>query len=123
MQREPKGTDPTALDDTPLFIGESAKPSSSDFRNLWPVIRILVILLVTAFQLHNQGRLWWCACHGFLWTSDAWGSRTSQTFLDPYSFTHILHVLMFCGALALIARGMSWRWRLFMTLLIQSAWA
>jgi hypothetical protein len=122
MQREPKGPDPTALDDTPRSPGESAKPSSSNFRNLWPVIWILVILVVTALQLYNQGRLWWCACHGFLWTSEAWGSRTSQTFLDPYSFTHILHGLMFCGVLALIVRGMSWRWRWFMALMIESAW-
>jgi len=122
MQREPKGPDPTALDDTPRSIGESAKPSSSNFRNLWPVVWILLILLVTAIQLHNQGRLWWCACRGFLWTSDAWGSRTSQTFLDPYSFTHILHGLMFCGLLALLIRGMSAKWRLFLAIAIESAW-
>ena len=122
MQREPKGPDPTALDDTPRSIGESAKPSSSNFRDLWPVIWILLILLVTALELHNQGRLWWCACRGFLWTSDAWGSRTSQTFLDPYSFTHILHGLMFCGLLALLIRGMSAKWRLFLAIAIESAW-
>jgi len=91
-------------------------------RNLWPAFGILAILVLTALQLHNQGRLWWCACRGFLWTSDAWGSRTSQTFLDPYSFTHILHGLMFCGLLALLIRGMSAKWRLFLAIAIESAW-
>ena len=99
-------------------------PTSSYFKigNLWPAFVILVVLGLAALQLHNQGRLWWCACRGFLWTSDAWGSRTSQTFLDPYSFTHILHGLMFCGLLALLIRGMSWRWRLLMAIAIESAW-
>ena len=122
MPGEAQGPEPTGLNDTPRSAGESAKPSSSNSKNLWPVIGVLVTLLVTTLQLLNQGRLWWCACRGFLWTSDAWGSRTSQTFLDPYSFTHILHGLMFCGLLALLVRGLSWRWRLFMAIAIESAW-
>ncbi len=91
-------------------------------RNLWPALGIFVILGLTALQLHHQGRLWSCSCRGFLWTSDAWGSRTSQTFLDPYSFTHILHGLMFCGLLALLIRGMEAKWRLLMAIAIESAW-
>jgi hypothetical protein len=122
MQREAKGPEPIGLDGKPRSAGKSAKPSSSKYRNLWPLIGALVVLLVTALQLHNQGRLWWCDCRGFLWTSDAWGARTSQTFLDPYSFTHILHGLMFCGLLALLVRGMSWRWRLFTAIVFESAW-
>ena len=122
MLGEAQGPGPIGLNDPRHSAGESAKPSSSNLRNLWPVIAILVTLLVTALQLHNQGRLWWCACRGFLWTSDAWGSRTSQTFLDPYSFTHILHGLMFCGLLAILIRGMSWRGRLFIASAIESAW-
>jgi hypothetical protein len=122
MQSEAKSPDPTGLDDERRSAGKSAKPSSFNIRILWPAIGILVILLVTGLQLHNQGRLWWCACRGFLWTSDAWGPQTSQTFLDPYSFTHILHGLMFCGLLALLIRGMEAKWQLFMAIAIESAW-
>lgn len=81
-----------------------------------------MLLGVTALQLHNQGRLWWCSCRRFLWTSDGWGSLTSQTFLDPYSFTHILHGVMFCGLLALLIRRMPVRWRLFIAIAMESAW-
>ena len=104
----------------------NARPSFRDsfftFKNLSLAIGILVMLLATGLQLHNQGRLWWCACREFVWTSDAWGSRTSQTLFDPYSFTHILHGLLFCGLGALLIRGMEARGRFFVALAIESAW-
>ena len=121
MQSDAKRPAPNRLDDESKSL-RALKSSYSKSRNPWPALGILLVLLVTALQLHNQGRLWWCDCRGFLWTSDAWGSRTSQTLLDPYSFTHILHGLMFCGLLALLIRGMSWRWRLFVAIVIESAW-
>lgn len=80
------------------------------------------MLGATALQLRNQGRLWWCSCRRLLWTSDAWGSLTSQTFLDPYSLTHVLHGLILCGLLTLLIRGMPARWRFFMAIAIESAW-
>ena len=101
----------------------SASSSSSlNTKKLWLAAALLLLLGVTALQLHNQGRLWWCSCRGFLWTSDGWGSLTSQTFLDPYSFTHLLHGVMFCGLLALLIRGMPVRWQLFIAIAMESAW-
>lgn len=92
-------------------------------RNLWPWVTIAVVLAATALQLHNQGRLWWCSCgRGFLWTGNAWGSLTSQTFLDPYSFTHMLHGLMLCGLLSLLIRGLPTSWRLCLAVTIEAAW-
>ncbi len=91
-------------------------------RDSWPCLLISVVLAFTAWQLHHQGRQWWCDCRSFLWTSDAWSSQTSQAFLDPYSFTHILHGLAFCGLLALLIRGLSTGWRLALAVAIESAW-
>lgn len=122
MPGEATGPDPNGLNHAGRSARKSTKLSSFIARNLWPLIGILVILLATGFQLHNQGRLSWCECPGFLWTSDAWGSRTSQTFLDPYSFTHVLHGLMFCGLLALLVRRMETRWLLFVAIAIEAAW-
>jgi len=79
-------------------------------------------MVLAAIREHLQGRLWWCSCQQFIWTSDAWSSRTSQLFLDPYSFTHILHGLAFAGVLALLARNLSTNWRLFTVVVIESAW-
>ena len=122
MQTEATNPGPRAPNEPGRSNRKSAKPSTLNSENIWPAAAILVVLLATGLQLHNQGRLWWCACRGFLWTSDAWGSRTSQTIFDPYSFTHILHGLMFCGLLTLLIRGMKTRWKLFLAIAIESAW-
>lgn len=67
--------------------------------------------------------MWWCSCgRAFLWTGNAWGSLTSQTFLDPYSFTHVLHGLMFCGLLTLLIRGLSPGWRWCLAIIAEAAW-
>jgi len=92
-------------------------------RKSWPWLVIVFALAATALQLHHQGRLWWCSCgRAFFWTSAAWSSLTSQTFLDPYSFTHILHGLMFCGLLTLLVRGLPAGWRLCLAIAIEAIW-
>ncbi|MGH9880360.1 MAG: DUF2585 family protein [Pyrinomonadaceae bacterium] len=88
-----------------------------------PFIATLLVLAATAWQLHHQGRLWWCSCGRFLfWSSDAWSSETSQQFLDPYSFTHILHGMAFYGLLALTVRRLPLRWRFWLAIVIESLW-
>lgn len=100
-----------------------AKVFAQNKRTFWPWLVIAFVLIATALQLHNQGRLWWCSCgRAFFWTSNAWGSLTSQTFLDPYSFTHILHGLMFCGLLTLLVRGLPTSWRLCIAIVMSAAW-
>jgi len=91
-------------------------------KNIWPVVAIGFILIATAIELHLQGRLWRCACPRYFWTSDAWSSQTSQLFLDPYSFTHILHGLIFAGLLTLLIRRMSLGWRFVLAIAIESVW-
>ncbi len=100
-----------------------AKVIAQPKRNLWPWLTVAIVLAATAVQLHNQGRLWWCSCgRSFLWTSNAWGSLTSQTFLDPYSFTHLLHGVVFCGLLTLLVRRLPSGWRLCLALAMEAAW-
>jgi hypothetical protein len=96
-------------------------------RKIWPAALIALIILGTALQLHHQGRSWWCGCRSFFWTSDAWGSLTSQTFFDPYSFTHLMHGFMFAGILLLlvrfvIRRNLSTSWRLVIALCAEGLW-
>jgi len=100
-----------------------AKVFAPNKKNFWPWLVILLFLAASAWQLHHQGRSWWCSCgRAFFWTSDAWSSLTSQTFLDPYSFTHILHGLMFCGLLTLLARALPTSWRLTIAITIEAIW-
>jgi len=100
-----------------------AKVFAPNKKNSWPWLVIVFALAATDWQLHYQGRSWWCSCgRAFLWTSDAWSSLTSQTFLDPYSLTHILHGLMFCGLLTLLVRGLPTSWGLTMAIAIEAIW-
>jgi hypothetical protein len=123
MQSETKPHGSDGLSARQNSVRKTASISSPLKReNLWLGVGFLLLLGVTALQLHNQGRVWWCYCRSFLWTSDAWGSLTSQTFLDPYSLTHVLHGLMFCGLLTLLVRGMPVRWQIFTAIAMESAW-
>ena len=91
-------------------------------KKIWPLVVIGLMLMITATVEHFEGRLWGCRCRNFFWTSDAWGSQTSQLFLDPYSFTHILHGFMFAGVLTLLIRNMSANWRLVVAIAIECGW-
>jgi uncharacterized membrane protein YjdF len=91
-------------------------------KRIWPFLGIGLVLIATAIEEHLQGRLWWCSCRQFFWTGDAWSSRTSQLFLDPYSVTHVLHGLVFYGLVALLFRGLAPGWRYFMAMLIECVW-
>jgi hypothetical protein len=84
---------------------------------------MLGILLVTIILLRSQGRLWICACGQiYLWTGDVWSSDNSQHLADPYSFSHVLHGLVFFWALAWTLPRLSLSWRLALAMAIEAAW-
>ena len=88
---------------------------------------IVLIFLATALQLRYQGRSWWCGCRSSVWTSEAWSSLTSQTFLDPYSITHLLHGFMLAGLLLLLFRfvlkkDVPTTWRLVIAMVLEALW-
>ena len=87
-----------------------------------PIAVIGLILIATVVQLRLQGRLWVCTCPRIFATGDAWGSQTSQLFLDPYSLTHLAHGLMFAGLLGLVFRRTPPSWRLVIAVGLESAW-
>jgi hypothetical protein len=90
---------------------------------LWPWVAIVAVLAVTAYQLHSQGRRWWCACgRPTLWSGDPTGPHNSQHLFDPYSFTHVLHGVVFCGLLAWACPRVALAWRLWMAICLASLW-
>lgn len=95
----------------------------SSRRKLWPWLAIAIVLLLTAYQLHSQGRLWVCSC-GYLslWVGDIWSSDNSQHLLDPYSFTHGLHGFVFYWLLAWSLPGLLRVWRLWLAVVIEAVW-
>ncbi|HEV3235767.1 MAG TPA: DUF2585 family protein, partial [Gemmataceae bacterium] len=98
-------------------------PKAFPVRKMLPLLAILAVLAVTTLQLRIQGRRWWCACgQPNLWTGDPNGSHNSQHLFDPYSFTHVLHGVLFFWLLAWTCRRMPLAWRLWLTVGIESLW-
>ena len=96
---------------------------ASSHRSPWPWLAMLGALAITIVALRLQGRLWICACGRIdLWTAEANGPTTSQHLLDPYSFTHLLHGLLFYGALTWVLPRLAPVWRLAGAVMLESLW-
>ena len=96
-------------------------PSNRD--KFVPWLLIVIVLAITGYQLRQQGRLWFCACGSpYLWAGDIWSSHNSQHFLDPYSFTHLLHGLIFFGLLVWFLPRLSTGWRLCIAICVEALW-
>ena len=52
-----------------------------------------------------------------LWEGNIWSSENSQRFADPYSFSHLVHGILFYAGLWLVARKLPVRYRLLLALL------
>lgn len=99
----------------------SARPES-DWHGA-PVVLSVALVAVASLMLHASGRIGWCGCGGHaLWVSDANSPHTSQHALDPYSFSHLLHGLIFYAALRLILPRLNVGWRFFLAVLIETGW-
>jgi hypothetical protein len=57
-----------------------------------------------------------------LWEGDIWSSENSQRFADPYSFSHLVHGILFYGFLWLVARKLPVRYRLLIALVVEAGW-
>ena len=95
----------------------------SQWRKLWPWLVIVAVVLITAVLLHAQGRLWICACGRIdLWAGNIHSADNSQHLLDPYSFTHVLHGLVFYGVLAWAFPRLAVAWRLALAISLEALW-
>ena len=85
-------------------------------------VAVAVTAAATTLALWAEGRLWWCVCgRPTLWAG-AWDSHTSQHLLDPYSFTHVLHGVVFFWLLAWLAPRLPADWRLAAAIALEAAW-
>lgn len=92
-------------------------------RKLWPVLAIIASFVVTALLLHLEGRLWICACGKLLvWSGGVCSANNSQHFLDPYSFTHLLHGVLFFWLIYWLAPKWQLTTQLLLATAVEAAW-
>jgi hypothetical protein len=102
----------------------SGRSATRRFRTyLGPGLALIAVLAAAIAQLRLQGRRWWCVCgQPALWWGDVQSPHTSQHLFDPYSFTHILHGVVFYGLLNAIAPRLSLAWRFCAAVTLAAAW-
>lgn len=92
-------------------------------RRLSPTLVVLGVILLTAGYLLWIGREPICKC-GYvkLWHGQVVSSENSQHLSDWYTPSHLIHGFLFFGALWLVARRLSFGWRLVIATLVEAAW-
>jgi hypothetical protein len=83
---------------------------------------VLVFTAVAYFELHSgrsffgpDGKFGW-------WDGNIWGSENSQRVADAYSFSHIIHGMLFYAFLWLVARRVPVKYRFIMALALEAGW-
>lgn len=72
-------------------------------------------LAMGRLPLGPDGRFGW-------WEGNIWSSEQSQRFADPYSFSHVVHGLLFYAGLWLLARRAPVRTRFLAAVVLEATW-
>lgn len=98
-------------------------PSSRTTQTILLSCAIAGVVIATVFLLHSEGRSWICSCGLLLvWEGQICSANNSQHFLDPYSFTHVLHGFLYLWLLALIAPRVSTGWQFSLAVTMACLW-
>jgi len=101
---------------------------SDSIRRQRPQKLLAALAIVTSFAaaailLRVEGRLWICACGKIqLWAGQVCSANNSQHFLDPYSFTHVLHGFLFFWLITLLFKRLNANWQLALAVVVEAAW-
>lgn len=92
--------------------------------NYLPLVLAGVAAALMVALLYSMGRLWWCKLGDYaVYVNEAWNSsHTSQHFLDPYTFTHILHGVLFFWLAGLIFPKLRPAWQFLIAVAAEAAW-
>lgn len=92
--------------------------------NPLPIAISIAVTGVMVLVLWYLGRIWWCKSGDMaIYVHQAWNSsHTSQHFLDPYTFTHILHGVLFFWLARLLFPRLGNGWRFLIAATVEAAW-
>lgn len=92
-------------------------------KRISPIVVIIGLVLLTAAWLLWIGREPICKCGTIkLWHGQVVSSENSQHISDWYTPSHVLHGFLFYGLLWLVARRLSFGWRLAIATAVEAAW-
>jgi len=94
------------------------------FKKYWFYIFSMVLVFsVVAVIEFNSGRSVFGPDGKFgWWESSIWSSASSQRVADAYSFSHIIHGMLFYGFLFWVARKLPLKYRFLIALIIEASW-
>ena len=81
-----------------------------------------VCAMVASVELYSGRALFGPDGHFGWWDGNIWSCENSQRVADAYSFSHIIHGLLFYGFLWLVARRWPVRYRFLIALLLEGGW-
>ena len=89
----------------------------------WRVAGSIILAIVAAVTLWLMGQPLWCKCGGWsLWSWDIWSSHNSQHLIDPYTASHVLHGVIFCGLLFWLPKSVSLNVRFLTAIVLEVGW-
>ena len=92
-------------------------------RNRFIILSAIGVMAVVALIEIYLGRSVWGPDGKFgWWDGNIWSSENSQRVADAYSFSHIIHGMLFYGFLHLVARRLPVRYRFVMAIILEAAW-
>ena len=81
------------------------------------------VAALTVIVLRWMGRSWWCHCGNPIpWSGDIWSEHNSQHGFDPYSWTHLLHGVLLCGATRWLLPNLSAHRRFRLVVVLEACW-
>jgi Protein of unknown function (DUF2585) len=90
---------------------------------IYPITAMIFCVAIMVVNLYWQGRFWWCQQGDFLpWSFNIWSPHNSQHLIDPYTFTHILHGVLYFGIITFLFNEMPLRWKFFLVVLVECIW-
>ena len=93
------------------------------WRELRPFLAMGGIVLGAGLVLLVLSRPWWCACGRANPISlDAFSDHNSQHLFDPYSLTHLLKGLAYCGLVAWAIPRVPWGWGICLAVGLEAVW-
>lgn len=89
----------------------------------WIIAIFCLVLFVTGVIELCMGRLPLGPDGRFgFWEGDIWNSECSQRLVDPYSFSHLAHGMLFFGLFWWFGRNTQVRYRFLLALAVEAGW-